>query len=137
MTYIFEIPDAEVAPVTKAIQKLSDEVERTSVGSLRYLQPPKPPTAAQQTALRVLAEPLQPGQETAEEMARRIYAARQTEPMLRSALFGNDLPELSKAEQRAMLAELSAPLPEGTETAEEMIARIYGDRRDALREVEL
>ena len=45
--------------------------------------------------------------------------------------FGAHLPELSEAEQRAMLAELSAPLPVGAETAEEMIARIYGDRRDA------
>ena len=51
--------------------------------------------------------------------------------------FGAHLPELSEAEQRTMLAELSAPLPEGAETAEEMIARIYGDRRDAPREVEL
>lgn len=51
--------------------------------------------------------------------------------------FGVHLPELSEAEQRTMLAELSAPLPEGAETAEEMIARIYGDRRDAPREVEL
>jgi hypothetical protein len=31
---------------------------------------------------------------------------------------------------------LSAPLPAGAETAEEMIARIDGDRRDAPREVE-
>ena len=51
--------------------------------------------------------------------------------------FGAHLPKLSDAEQRAMLAELLAPLPEGAETAEEMITRIYGDRRDAPREVEL
>ena len=44
---------------------------------------------------------------------------------------------LSDQERRAVLDELMAPLPEGAETADEMIQRIYGDRRDQPREVEL
>ena len=45
--------------------------------------------------------------------------------------------KLTDEERRAILDSFSEPLLPGQETAEEMERRIYGDRRDAPREVEL
>ena len=80
MTYILEIPDAEAPAITEAIQQLSADVKLTPLGTLRGLQPPKPPTTAQLVALRALAEPLQPGDETAAELEARIYGDRRDAP---------------------------------------------------------
>ena len=46
-------------------------------------------------------------------------------------------PLLTMEEQQAILDSFAGPLLPGEETAEEMVARIYGDRRDAPRDVEL
>ena len=49
----------------------------------------------------------------------------------------NPAKPLTAEEQQAILDSFAAPLLPGEETAEEMIARIYGDHRDAPRDVEL